>query len=116
MRPDILNPLFAEIEALKGVGPQLAKPLHKLGLNRVVDLLFHLPVNWIDRKPVVRVDQADVGRIVTVAVTPRDFRQGGARGPLRIFAEDAGGDYVTLVYFHNPAWARKQLPIGTTRR
>src|SRR5687768_4109421 len=115
MRPDILNPLFAEIEALKGVGPQLAKPLHKLGLNRVVDLLFHLPVNWIDRKPVVHVDQADVGRIVTVAVTPRDFRQGGARSPLRIFAEDAGGDYVTLVYFHNPAWAKKQLPIGTIR-
>jgi ATP-dependent DNA helicase RecG len=115
MRPDILNPLFAEVEALKGVGPQLAKPLHRLGLNRVVDLLFHLPVNWIDRKPVAGVEEADVGRIVTVAVTPRDYREGGARSPLRIFAEDAGGDYVTLVYFHNPGWARKQLPIGEAR-
>ena len=27
MRPDILNPLFAEVEALKGVGPQVAKQL-----------------------------------------------------------------------------------------
>jgi len=26
MRPDILNPLFAEVTALKGVGPGLAKP------------------------------------------------------------------------------------------
>ena len=115
MRPDILNPLFAEVEVLKGVGPQLAKPLHRLGLNRVVDVLFHLPVNWIDRKPVQRVDEADVGRIITIAVTPRDFRQSGARSPLRIFAEDSGGDYVTLVYFNNPAWAKKQLPIGETR-
>ena len=35
MRPDILNPLFAEVTALKGVGPGLAKPLDKLGLQRV---------------------------------------------------------------------------------
>ena len=33
MRPDILNPLFAEVEALKGVGPALAKPLERLGLD-----------------------------------------------------------------------------------
>ena len=115
MRPDVLNPLFAEVEVLKGVGPQLAKPLHRLGLARVVDLLFHLPINWIDRKPVTYVSEADVGRIITVAVTSRDHRQGGARSPLRIFAEDDGGDYVTLVYFHNPAWAKKQLPIGKRR-
>src|SRR3712207_8678485 len=37
MRPDILNPLFAEVEVLKGVGPALARPLKRLGLNRVVD-------------------------------------------------------------------------------
>ena len=115
MRPDILNPLFAEVAALKGVGPQIAKALHRLGLDRVVDLLFHLPVNWVDRKPVTHISEADVGRIVTVAVTPRDFRQGGARSPLRIFAEDEGGDYLTLVYFHNAGWARKELPIGKPR-
>ena len=48
MRPDILNPLFAEVEVLKGIGPALAKPLHRLGLDRVVDILFHLPVE-LDR-------------------------------------------------------------------
>ncbi len=115
MRPDILNPLFAEIEALKGVGPQLAKPLHRLGLDRVIDVLFHLPGSWIDRRKVERLDEADVGRTVTIALTPRDFRQSGARSPLRIFAEDEGGDYVTLVYFHNAGWARKELPIGKSR-
>ena len=49
MRPDILNPLFAEVEALKGVGPQVAKQLRKLGLTRVVDLLYHLPTGAIER-------------------------------------------------------------------
>ncbi|HWT13073.1 MAG TPA: ATP-dependent DNA helicase RecG [Allosphingosinicella sp.] len=115
MRPEVLNPLFAEVEALKGVGPQLAKPLHRLGLERAVDILFHLPESWIDRKKVDRLDEADVGRTITIAVTARDYREGGARSPLRIFAEDGGGDYVTLVYFHNPAWAKKQLPLGKAR-
>ena len=43
MRPEILNPLFTEVEALKGVGPQIAKLLKKLGVSRLVDLLYHLP-------------------------------------------------------------------------
>src|SRR6185436_20332247 len=81
MRPDILNPLFAEVEVLKGIGPALARPLHKLGLNRVVDILFHLPVSWIDRKPVAALDEGDVGRTITVALTARDYRQSGGRGP-----------------------------------
>ena len=29
MRPEILNPLFAEVEALKGIGPGLKKPLER---------------------------------------------------------------------------------------
>jgi len=115
MRPDILNPLFAEVEVLKGIGPALARPLHKLALNRVVDILFHLPVSWIDRKRVAALDEADVGRTVTVELTARDYRQSGGRGPFRIFAEDGAGNYVTLTYFNNPGWGKKQLPLGEAR-
>lgn len=115
MRPDILNPLFAEVEVLKGVGPTLAKPLKKLGLDRVVDLLFHLPTGWIDRVPVDLLDEADVGRIIIVTLTARDYRQSGGRGPFRVFAEDKGGNYVTVTYFNNPGWGKKQLPIGEAR-
>jgi ATP-dependent DNA helicase RecG len=114
MRPDILNPLFAEVEVLKGIGPALAKPLKRLGLNRVVDILFHLPMGWIDRKRVERLDEADVGRTITLLLTARDHRQGG-RGPFRIFAEDRAGHYVTLTYFNNPGWGKKQLPLGAPR-
>jgi ATP-dependent DNA helicase RecG len=115
MRPDILNPLFAEVEVLKGIGPALAKPLHRLGLNRVVDILFHLPVSWIDRKKVALLDEADVGRTITIGLTARDYRQSGGRGPFRIFAEDQAGNSVTLTYFNNPGWGKKQLPLGEAR-
>jgi ATP-dependent DNA helicase RecG len=34
MRPEVLNPLFAEVEVLKGVGPQVAKQLKRLHITR----------------------------------------------------------------------------------
>ena len=49
MRPEILNPLFTEVEALKGVGPQLSKLFKRLDLTRVVDLIYHLPTGSIER-------------------------------------------------------------------
>jgi ATP-dependent DNA helicase RecG len=115
MRPDILNPLFAEVEVLKGIGPALAKPLKRLGLNRVVDILFHLPVNWIERKKVDVLDLADAGGVVTVVVTPVDYRQAGQRSPFRVYATDREGNYLSLTYFHNPGWAKKQFPLGVPK-
>ncbi len=116
MRPDILNPLFAEVEALKGVGPAIAKPLRKLALERVVDLLFHLPTGSIDRKPVDTLEVEDAGRIVTVRLVPTSYRASGGRGPFRVGATDQAGNVVSLVYFGgNPGWAKKLLPIGEPR-
>jgi ATP-dependent DNA helicase RecG len=115
MRPDILNPLFAEVEVLKGIGPALAKPLKRLGLERVVDVLFHVPVSWIERRRVELVDAADAGSVVTVEVKAVDYRQSGGRGPFRVHAADKAGNYLTLTYFHNPGWAKKQLPLGEAR-
>ncbi|WP_156678510.1 ATP-dependent DNA helicase RecG [Sphingomonas profundi] len=116
MRPDILNPLFAEVEALKGVGPALAKPLARLGLARAIDVLFHLPTGWIDRKAVDVLDMADAGRIVTVRVTPVDYRSAIGRGPFRVRATDGAGNYLSVNFFGGkPGWGRKLLPLGEAR-
>jgi ATP-dependent DNA helicase RecG len=117
MRPDILNPLFAEITALKGVGPALAKPLDRLGLTRVVDVAFHLPTGWIDRVARDELMAADAGRVITITLTPREYRSSTGRGPTRVMATDAHGNSVSLVYFGgHPGWAKKLLPIGEARR
>lgn len=114
MRPDNLNPLFAEVTALKGVGPGLAKPLDRLGLARVVDVAFHLPTGFIDRVERTVLDQADVGSTIAIALTPVQYRMGGsARAPARVQATDAAGNHVTLVYFGgNSGWVKKLLPLG----
>ena len=115
MRPEILNPLFAEVEALKGVGPGVAKTLARLGLTRAVDLAFHLPTGTIERLRVPHATGDMIGRIVILEVTPFEARSPAGRGPTRIFASDADGNTVTLTYFNNPGWAKKQLPQGEKR-
>ncbi len=115
MRPEILNPLFAEAEALKGVGPSVAKALAKLGLTRAINLAYHLPTGTIDRIQATAASAALLGRIVILTVTPFEVRAGAGRAPLRIFASDSASNTVTLTFFNHPAWARKQLPLGEAR-
>jgi len=118
MRPDILNPLFAEVTTLKGVGPQLAKPLERLKLQRIVDVAFHLPTGWIDRVPRSELDMADAGRTITITLTPRDIRTSSSpRGPTRVNAFDAAGNHVSLVHFGaSSGWARKLYTLGAPIR
>lgn len=113
MRPEILNPLFGETQSLKGVGKALAKPLEKLRLTRIKDLLYHQPSYWMQRKRVDELDEIDVGETIIVQVTPVDYRSGGPRSPLRVHATDQAGNYISLTFFgRNPGWPKKLLPLG----
>ncbi|WP_265570681.1 ATP-dependent DNA helicase RecG [Sphingomicrobium nitratireducens] len=115
MRPEILQPLFAEVEALKGVGPGIAKALARLKITRALDLALHLPAGMLERVRTPNATHALVGRIVILEVTPFQVREGRGRAPSRIFASDADGNTVTLTFFNNPGWAKKQLPMGEAR-
>ncbi|HEX4193112.1 MAG TPA: ATP-dependent DNA helicase RecG, partial [Stellaceae bacterium] len=116
MRPTPLNPLFASVTALKGVGPRLGKLFEKLGATLVVDLLWHLPTGIIDRRNRPKVIEAKDGEIATITVIigqhqkPRNPRQ-----PYRVRCSDETG-FLHLVFFHVQGdWIEKQLPIGETR-
>ncbi|MGD8828275.1 MAG: ATP-dependent DNA helicase RecG, partial [Gammaproteobacteria bacterium] len=43
------------VTELRGVGPQVAARLAKLGIHTVQDLLFHLPLRYEDRTRVVPI-------------------------------------------------------------
>jgi ATP-dependent DNA helicase RecG len=116
VRPEVLNPLFAEVEALPGVGPQVAKLLKRLDITRIADLLYHLPTGVIERLRAPSAAPSLLGRHVILDLRPFQIRETrSGRGPMRVFASDSEGNTVTLVYFNNPGWAKKSLPIGDLR-
>lgn len=102
---------------MPGVGPKLAKPMTKLGLERVKDLLYHFPTGWTYRKQAALLDINDVGQNIIIRLIVTEHRRSvSPRAPTRIFACDAEGNFVTLTFFGaNGGFARKQLPVGEER-
>jgi ATP-dependent DNA helicase RecG len=121
MRPLVLNPLFASLTSLPGVGPKLEKLYARLldrDAPRVIDLLFHLPSGAVDRRARPKLRDVQPGQVVTVAVTVDDHRPAPphrARAPYRIYAHDDTGD-ITLTYFNaRREYLEKLLPVGENR-
>jgi ATP-dependent DNA helicase RecG len=123
LRPTSLDPLFAAVTTLPGVGPKTAKALDKLLGDearpaRVVDLLFHLPTGAIDRRPSPTIADAPIGDVATFNARVTEHRPPAAtkaKAPYRILVEDETGD-VTLVFFHADVRHLLQtMPIGAYR-
>lgn len=116
MRPEALNPLFVETEALEGVGPKLKKPLDKLGLSRVRDIIFHLPERFVTRRAIADLDAGSEGEQIIVPLTPIEHRSPSGRGPYRVLAQDDAGNVCSLTYFGRASFtAKKLLPVGEKR-
>ncbi len=117
MRPDILNPLFADITALQGVGPKIAAMISRVAGSRVVDLILTPPAGLIDRSARPKIAEAPFGQLatLTVAVDRHDAPPTGTRRPYRVICSDETG-FLTLVFFHARAdYLKRVLPEGETR-
>src|SRR5262245_20291224 len=93
MRPPILNPLFAEVQVLPGVGSRVERMIAKVvgqERPRIVDLLFHLPSGMVDRRYAPKLRDAEPGRIATLTVNVLDHRPAprGRRLPYRVLCSD----------------------------
>jgi ATP-dependent DNA helicase RecG len=121
MRPPVLNPLFASLTSLPGVGPKLEKLYARLldrEAPRAVDLLFHLPSGAIDRRARPKLRDVQPGQVITVAVTVDKHRPSPphrSRAPYRIYTHDDTGD-LTLTFFNaRKDYLEKLLPVGEMR-
>ncbi len=115
-RPEILFPLFADLETLDGVGPRTAEALVTLGIERPRDLLFHLPYAGIDRTRRTSVREVTPPTTVTVEVEIGAHMPPRSRGrPYRVMVRDAALEF-QLVYFHARGdYLQKLLPTGQRR-
>jgi ATP-dependent DNA helicase RecG len=122
MRPALLNPLFAPVTSLAGVGPKQDKLFrYLLGRDetpRLVDLLLHLPASVIDRRARPKIRDAVVGTVVTLEVTVDRHRPTPGRNPRAphlVYASDDTGDVVLTYFRAQPGYVEKLLPVGSKR-
>jgi ATP-dependent DNA helicase RecG len=122
MRPALLNPLFAPVTSLPGVGPKQDKLLrYLLGRDetpRLVDLIMHLPSQVIDRRARPKIRDASAGTMVTLEVTVDRHRPPpprNRRAPYLVYASDDTGDVVLTYFRAQPGYVEKLLPVGARR-
>ncbi|HET6609783.1 MAG TPA: ATP-dependent DNA helicase RecG [Rhodopila sp.] len=100
MDPVSLDPLFAPLTSLRGIGPAVSRLIAKAaGGERVIDLLFHMPESYLDRsaRPTIRTARPGTVATLTVEVV-RHERPATSRQPWRIIVRDDTGT-AELVFF-----------------
>lgn len=102
---DIYNHnLSSPIQYLKGVGPNRAKILQKIGIRTIQDLILYFPRDWDNRKNIKKISQCRYGEketicgevlVVALEKTKRNFSL------VKIAVSDTS-DIIYAIYFNQP--------------
>ncbi|WP_110650511.1 ATP-dependent DNA helicase RecG [Salinicola peritrichatus] len=108
--------LDAAVTTLAGVGEALAGKLSRLGIERVVDLLFHLPLRYQDRTRITPIGTLRAG---TEAVVEGEVGAAevvrGRRRSLLVRLKDGSG-ILSLRFFHFSPAQQQQFVRGAKVR
>ena len=116
MRPENLFPLFKSVTSLKGVGARTADLIEKVAGPHIVDLLWHLPTDIIDRRYRPKVADAKPDTVATIALRiTKHYPPYNKRSPYKVVGMDDTGA-MNLVFFRaRPDYLNKVLPENETR-
>ena len=108
---EFLLPLRAPLSTLPGLGPRLSALMAKLvGGESVRDVLFHLPVEFLDRRVTPKLSEAQPGMMATLRVEVVRHEDPARKGqPWRVVISDGTG-FGEIVLFH--AARLSQFPVG----
>ncbi|MBE6451707.1 MAG: ATP-dependent DNA helicase RecG [Alphaproteobacteria bacterium] len=113
MRPSILNPLFANVETLRGIGSKSLKLLQKLCGDKIVNLMWHLPYNIVDRTYSVPLSKAIPDKIWTGVVTIKEhIVPPSKKQPYKIVVTDGSSDLTLNFFKYYKDAFQKSLPVG----
>ncbi|HET7931916.1 MAG TPA: ATP-dependent DNA helicase RecG [Rhodanobacteraceae bacterium] len=116
MKPAI-DPGLAPVASLSGVGPALAETLRKLGIERVQDLWFHLPLRYEDHTRITPLADLVVGEAAQVEGVVEGIQSGFRYRPqLQIAITDDSRETLVLRFFHFRKQQAAQLQPGTRLR
>ncbi len=104
--------LHAPVQYVKGIGPQRAEALEKVGVRTAEDLLLHLPMRYEDRRSFARVSDLRPGMRVSVS---GEIAVAGLRRARRLTIYevrlDDGTGQLKAIFFNQP-YLRETLPRG----
>ena len=111
------DPGLESVSALPGVGPALEVALSRIGITRIQDLWFHLPLRYENRTRLTPIRDLRIGESAqvegTIEAVERSFR---FRPQLRVVISDDARTMLTLRFFNFRRSQVEQLNPGTRLR
>jgi len=91
------------VSALKGVGPKMRENLHKIGIEHIQDLLFHLPLRYQDRTRIYPIGSLRQGQeaMIQGIVEHSEIVYRGRRQMLCTLSDNTGMITLRFFYFSN---------------
>ncbi len=115
VRPERFFYLFSMIGSLSGVGPKVSLAFENLGVRRVRDLLFLLPVGGIKRLRTADLAAVSIPAVVTIEVLVNSYEKPKNTRPIRVFVTCSDTE-IELKFFHaRIEWVRSILPENSKR-
>ena len=109
------NFIFQNINELKGVGSKLSRYLKNKKIEKIKDIILHLPYSGTDRSKISELNQLEIGKIQTIKVIVKKLNFPRTRNlPNRIMCEDDTGK-IDIIYFNSrEGYLRKIFPLNET--
>ncbi len=107
------NFIFQDVNKLKGVGSKLSGYLKNKKIEKIKDIILHLPYSETDRSKISELNQLEIGKIQTIKVIVKKLNFPRIRNlPNRIMCEDDTGK-IDIIYFNSrEGYLRKIFPLN----
>ena len=106
------NSIYNDVTYLKGVGPKRANELNKYGINSVLDVLYHLPRKYLDRRNIKKINQCKIGEetVIIGTVVSKNIKVIRKRRLFQVTIADETGE-IQCVWFNGLSWIMDKFNI-----
>ena len=105
--------LLLNIDTIKGIGSKTAKLFKKKNIITIFDLLWNLPLNFIDRTDEKKINQLQIGKIQTIRLVVKKYNFPRIRNlPNRVLCQDETGRLDCIFFNSYEGYIKKILPLN----
>jgi len=106
------SPLDLSVESLASIGPKRAAALSRAGIDRIEDLLYYFPRDYLDRSSVTRIRDLheDMQATVVGRIIQTEIKQGRRKRFILVLSDDTS--LLTCVWFTHLSYWQKKFVVG----
>ena len=111
----VIDFISQNVSVLNNVGNKTRQLLKKKNIEKISDLLWHIPQGFVDRSEIKTLDKLQIGKIATIKIKVIKYNFPRVRNlPNKVICKDDRG-YIDVVFFNSrEGYIRKILPLNST--